>query len=163
MPLGLRRVESALLNELNLSSDNIVCVTPESLPRLIGDWTKLVIVSSSDPLGRGMSNTTTSSFWSGRLYTEYWTDKMMIRLAGLKAKHNFKIMAGGAGSWQWHQDLEVCRRHGIDAIWEGYFEEGGPEFVDHLLKDSMPNENIESSGIAYKQSIKCAIDKVRNL
>lgn len=161
LPLGLRRVESALYNELNLTSDNIACATPETLPKLIGDWTKLVIVSSSDPLGRGMSNTTTSCFWSGRLYTEYWTDKMMLQLVRLKNKHNFKIMAGGAGSWQWHQDLDACRRHGIDAIWEGYFEQDGPQFVSHLLNDTMPTGFIEPSGIAYKFSRSCAIDKVR--
>ena len=161
VPLGLRRVEATLLAEANLTTDSLVCATPETLPSLIGDWTKLVIVSSSDPLGRGMSNSTTTSFWPGRLYTEFWTDKMMTELAAAKKKHDFKIMTGGAGSWQWHQDEEISHKHGIDAIWEGYFEQGGTEFVNHLLHDTMPAEYIEPSGIAHFSSNNCAIDKVK--
>ena len=160
-PLGLRRVEASLLDHLKLGSDEIVCATPESLHSLIGPWTKLVVVSSSDPLGRGMSNTTTSCFWGGRLYTEYWTDKMMIKLVEAKAKHNFKILAGGAGSWQWHQDPDTASRHGIDAICEGYFEQGGPEFVSNVLNDTVSADMIEPSGIAYFRSNSCLLDNVK--
>ncbi|MBN2842310.1 MAG: B12-binding domain-containing radical SAM protein [Sedimentisphaerales bacterium] len=161
VPLGLRRVEAALRAELSLSSDNIVCATPETLPQLLSDNTRLVMVSSSDPLGRGMSNTTTTSFWPGRLYTEFWTDKMMTALAAAKQKLKFKIAVGGAGSWQWHQDLQACRRHGIDAICHGYFENGGPQFIDQILKDNIHSELIESSGIAVFNSKKCAVEKIR--
>ena len=162
-PLGLRRVEASLLEELDLTADDIVCATPESVSSLIGPWTKLVLVSSSDPLGRGMSNTTTSCFWGGRLYTEYWTDKMMIKLVAAKDKYKFKIAAGGAGSWQWHQDSDTAHRHGIDAICEGYFEDGGPDFISNILNDTVPKEMVEQSGIAYFRSNSCRIENVRSI
>jgi radical SAM superfamily enzyme YgiQ (UPF0313 family) len=141
-PLGIRRIESALLKFASLTEQDVVCTTPERLPDLIGPWVKIVAFSSSDPLGMGMSNTTTANFWKGELYTRYWTRQALEQLTTLKRKYGFKIIVGGAGAWQWiaHADKKPDTVD-IDAIFQGYFEASGPQFFSDILSGRSPGDS----------------------
>ncbi len=142
VPLGLRRVESALLKHTSLTKDDIVCTTPERLPALIGPWVRLVAFSSSDPLGRGMSNTTTASFWHGELYTRYWTRQTLEQLSALKRKYGFTIVVGGAGAWQWLAHRDQRPDVEIDVVFQGYFENSGPELFADLLEGRSSSAHV---------------------
>ena len=155
VPLGLRRVESALLEYTGLGEGDVVCTTPEGLGEFLGPWVKVVGVSSSDPLGQGMSNTTTTSFWDGELYTKYWTRKMLAEIGEAKEKYGFKVVGGGGGAWQWDRYEDETARKTIDVVFEGYFENLGPQ----LFADLIEGKERES----YLCEAGTCLDRVRPL
>ena len=140
-PLGIRRIESSLVAS-GLGENDVVCATPESLGRLLGPWTKIVSVSSSDPLGMGMTNTTTTQFWKGKLYTGVWMEQLMGQIRLAKIRHGFTVIGGGGGAWQWVQNPTRAREQGFDIIFDGYFEGVGPALVRDILAGRRPPETV---------------------
>ncbi|MBS3734063.1 MAG: B12-binding domain-containing radical SAM protein [Phycisphaerae bacterium] len=146
-PLGLRRVQAALL-QAGLANADVAVVTPETLPRVLGPWVRIVGVSSSDPLGVGMSNSTTVHFCRGALYTRVWMDRLMRRIRRAKRAYGFAVVAGGSGAWQYIRDADAAAAHGIDTIFEGYFEQTGPALFGRLLAGDDPPPYVRADGAA---------------
>ena len=153
-PLGLRRIEASLVETAGLDAGEVVCTTPEALGSLLGPWTKLVGVTSGDPLGRGMSNTTTAHFWKGELYSRFWTLEMMDRIRRAKEAHGFRVLFGGGGAWQWADDPEQTARSGIDTVFEGYFESIGPGLITDLLDGKDAPAHVRADGGAAGDGIR---------
>ncbi|NLH16945.1 MAG: B12-binding domain-containing radical SAM protein [Phycisphaerae bacterium] len=140
-PLGLRRIESSLLAS-GFSLEEVVITTPEALDRVLGPWTKVVGVSSSDPLGYGMSNTTTTSFWGGELYTRFWMRQLLDKIGRVKRQFGYKVIAGGPGAWQWRAYPDETAERVIDTVFEGYFEAEGPGRIRGLMDGRLSARHV---------------------
>ena len=121
MPAGVRLVEASLLREYD--ADDIACCYPEDLEKFIGPRTRVVAVSTHNPLG--------VTFAAGVYTSIFGTSKMPInshyaRLMFNAIKENpyrkgFKVIVGGSGGWQITQ-TNTFEELGVDCVIEGRSE-----------------------------------------
>ena len=89
MPAGVRLVEAALLREY--SAEDIACCYPDDLEKFIGTDTKVVAVSTHNPLGVTFAaGVYTSIFGSSKMPINSFYARRLRRFAGgLDAEENF--------------------------------------------------------------------------
>ena len=118
-PYGLRKVESLLIQEFG--EENVVTVHPSNLHRFIGSKTKIVAISTMDPLGIGFVSRTYTGIlgMNGKPATLVEFEKLLSNPA-LK-RYGAKIVVGGSGAWQ-ISTANMQEQLGIDAILIGQAE-----------------------------------------
>jgi len=126
-PAGLRVLERVLSRELG--RDNVVVCYPDDLDRFVGTATRVVGVSTHNPLGVTFAaGVYTSLFGSSRRpINAHYADQMFQRIARSPYRKGFKVIVGGSGAWQITQTASA-EALGIDCIVEGRSE--SPETVD---------------------------------
>jgi len=121
-PLGLRRVESALARS-GWERPDVAVVPPESLGGAIGPETRIIGISSGDPLGIGMNSTTMSGVVGGEILTSRWFRELAENVLRLRRRApNARVVMGGAGAWQFAGDRLAQRAMGVDHVIRGYCE-----------------------------------------
>lgn len=136
--LGLRRVEAALRRD-GLGPDQVVVVAPRDLSAAIGPATRIVGLSSGDPLGLGMNSNTMTGIAGGRIYTKTWFGHLARRARALVRNPDCRIVAGGPGAWQLAQNDRARAGLGIDHVLTGYCESGVADLFRRLLAgESLP-------------------------
>ncbi len=125
-PYGLRKIEAALLDK-GFTEDEVITAIPDDLDKVIGPNTKVLAISSMDPLGLAYVSFTYSTFlgW-GSIPQNLYSFQKIFRTKALK-KYKPKIIVGGAGSWQ--IGPRARQLLGIDAIVLGEADETGPEII----------------------------------
>jgi hypothetical protein len=100
MPAGVRLLEASLLREF--PGDDVVCCYPDDLPQFIGPRTRVVGVSTHNPLGVTFAaGVYASVFGSSREpINAYYAKQLFRALRENPCRGNFQVIVGGSGGWQ---------------------------------------------------------------
>jgi len=130
-PYGLRKVEAVLLKNGYGESD-VVTVHPYNLDSFVGPNTKVIGISTMDPLGMGYVSKTYSSLIGGGEPLNSIEFRKLITHRSLQ-KYGPKIIVGGAGAWQLEHE-NMIGRYGIDCVVIGESETIVSELFTKALK-----------------------------
>lgn len=112
-PYGLRKVEAVLL-ENGFDECDVATVHPYDLDASVGPNTKVVGISTMDPLGMGYVSKTYSSLIGGGEPLNSLEFQNLMTHRSLQ-KHKPKVIVGGAGAWQLEYK-NVMEPYGIDCV-----------------------------------------------
>jgi len=147
-PLGLRRVEAALLRA-GFSTDDVIVVHPDNLPHVIGPDTLVIGVSTGEPAGLGLSSTTIVAITGGRSFPAAMFQKMMRRIRLLRSRSpRARVIAGGPGSWQLAAQPDLRRSLGIDHVVTGYCEGNVVDIFNRLIAAEPLPEELPGSPVS---------------
>jgi radical SAM superfamily enzyme YgiQ (UPF0313 family) len=121
MPAGLRVLEASLLREF--SADQIVACYPDDLDAFIGPNTRVVAISTHNPLGVTFAaGVYTSIFGSSKQpINSHYARQMFEKVKASPYRANFKVLVGGSGGWQITQ-TNAWDDLGVDCVVEGRSE-----------------------------------------
>lgn len=141
MPAGVRLVEAALLREY--SPEDIVCCFPDDLDKFIGPETRVVAVSTHNPLGVTFAaGVYTSIFGSSKMpINSHYSRLMFEKIKSNPHRSGFKVIVGGSGGWQITQ-TDSFDELSVDCVVEGRAEseETMQIFRDAIAGQPVPRE-----------------------
>jgi len=138
MPAGIRVLESSLLR-IYPPEDVIACY-PDDLHKYIGPNTRVVAVSTHNPLGVTFAaGVYTSVFGTSKHPINSHYSRQLFRSLKENPWHkNFKVIVGGSGAWQ-ISETNSHEEFGIDCVVEGRSE--STETLD-LFRKAIAGENL---------------------
>jgi len=137
VPYGLRKVEALLLNA-GIPRDDVVCCHPDNLERFVGPRTKVVGITSMDPMGLAYVSVTYSSMIAVPGETVDAREFRRVIEDPVFQKYDPTIIVGGAGAWQ-VRHAGMVEEWGVDVLLHG---EGELTVVD-VFRRSLAGEPLE--------------------
>jgi radical SAM superfamily enzyme YgiQ (UPF0313 family) len=118
VPAGLRVVETVM--EQEFGADNVAVCYPADLDQFVGPATRIVAVSTHNPLGVTFAaGVYTSIFGSSkRPMNAHYADLMFKKINASPYRQNFKLVVGGSGGWQINQ-AGFAEEMGVDCVIDG--------------------------------------------
>ena len=127
-PYGLRLIEASLL-ESGFAEDEVVVVHPSKLKDAVDESTKVIGISTNDPLGLGPASSTFSDIAA----KETFSAKSFRTLLATVRKLRRTVIVGGPGAWQL-EDERIAASFGIDCVILGEGEIVAPRIFHAALK-----------------------------
>jgi len=120
-PAGLRVLESVLAREFG--RDQVAVCYPDQLDQLIGEDTRVVAVSTHNPLGTTFAAGVYASIFgsSKEPLNAIYARRMFSTIKAAKQRYNFSVILGGSGAWQIHE-TNTHADFGIDTVVSGRAE-----------------------------------------
>jgi len=140
-PYGVRKLEAALLKGFDPRS--VVVTDPDHLGQFVDEGTKVIGLSTMDPLGLGP---VTMMFTFGGQYTSY-TKKRFLELvhqsdAVRKSRApRAKIAVGGPGAWQLDVRRDVLESLPIDNLVQGELDHVAVDVFRKIEEGSLPKNH----------------------
>jgi hypothetical protein len=121
MPAGVRVLEASLLRRF--TADDIVCCYPDDLARFIGPNTRIVAVSTHNPLGVTFAaGVYTSIFGSSKQpINSHYARDLFAKIKANPWRASYQVIVGGSGGWQISQ-TNAYDELGVDCVVEGRSE-----------------------------------------
>ena len=121
LPAGLRVLEAALLRAY--PPEDIVACYPDDLDRFIGPDTRVVAISTHNPLGVTFAAGVYTSIFgeSKQPINSHYARQMFARVKASPYRAGFKVLVGGSGGWQITQ-TNAWDELGVDCVVEGRSE-----------------------------------------
>jgi radical SAM superfamily enzyme YgiQ (UPF0313 family) len=121
MPAGLRVLEKSLLR--SFSADDIVACYPDDLDKFVGPKTRVVAISTHNPLGVTFAAGVYTSIFgeSKQPINSFYAMKMFEKVKASPFRSNFKVIVGGSGGWQITQN-NAWDLLSVDCVVEGRSE-----------------------------------------
>ncbi|MEM0449208.1 MAG: hypothetical protein QW520_05240, partial [Methanomassiliicoccales archaeon] len=138
-PYGLRKVETLLADRFG--EENVVVTPPSNLHLFIGPATKIIGISTMDPLGTGFVSRTYSSLLglTGKPATLAEFEKLVKNPSIVNSEA--KLVVGGAGAWQ-ISEAGLQESLGIDSILIGQSESSLVEIFEKALNGEMMPQSM---------------------
>jgi radical SAM superfamily enzyme YgiQ (UPF0313 family) len=120
-PAGLRVLEAVLAREFG--ADQVAVCYPHQLPSFIGGRTRVVAVSTHNPLGTTFAaGVYASIFGSSREpVNALYARQMFDTIRACRRQHGFAVILGGSGAWQ-IEETGTEAEFGIDTVVRGRAE-----------------------------------------
>src|SRR2546426_2115192 len=139
VPYGLRKIE-ALLLQAGTAREDVVCCHPDNLERFVGPRTKIVGITSMDPMGLAYVSVTYNSMIAVPGESVDALEFRRVMENPTLRRYDPTILLGGAGAWQ-VRHTGKAEEFGIDALIHG---EGELTVLDVFTKavagDPLPKE-----------------------
>jgi radical SAM superfamily enzyme YgiQ (UPF0313 family) len=121
MPAGVRALEASLLRDF--PADDLVACYPQDVDKFIGPRTRVVAVSTHNPLGVTFAAGVYASIFGSRSQpiNSHYSKEVFERIKHNPHRRNFKVIVGGSGGWQISQ-TNMWDELSVDCIVEGRSE-----------------------------------------